>query len=57
MSKYSSSVERGGTISVIYQIARPCQEIFYSEKFEIDKITCYVQSFENAIQGEEYLLL
>ena len=54
MSKYSSSVERGGTISVIYQIAKPCQEIFYSEKFEIDKITCYVQSFENAIQGEEY---
>ena len=30
------------------------QEIFFSEKFNVDKITCFIQSFENAIQGEEY---
>ena len=54
MNRYSSSVDNPGTIKITYQITKPCQEIFYSEKFEVDKITCFVQSFENAIQGEEY---
>ena len=54
MMKNSSSVDNPGNISVTYQIAKPCQEIFFSEKFNVDKITCFIQSFENAIQGEEY---
>ena len=54
MIKYSSLTDNPGSISIKYQITKPCQEIFYSEKFEVDKLTCYVQSFENFIQGAEY---
>ena len=54
MIKYSSLTDNPGYISVQYQITQPCQEIFQPDKFYVDKITCYVQSFENFIQGAEY---
>ena len=54
MNKYSSRIDNPGKIYVIYQITKPCQGIFYSEQFDVDTITCYLKSFENSKQGEEY---
>ena len=54
MVQYSPSVDYPGKIYIIYQIAKPCQEIFVSERFEVDIFTCYVESFETAIPGGEY---
>ena len=54
MKPFSSTIKRPGKISVIYQITEPNQEIFISHKFEVNYLKCYIQSFENAIPGEEY---
>ena len=54
MIPYFSSIKNPGKISVIYQITEPNQEIFVSQKFEVNYLKCYVQSFENIIEGDEY---
>jgi hypothetical protein len=54
MIPYSSSITKPGIISVKYQITEPSQRIFESNKFEINKLTCYIHSFENIEKGKEY---
>ena len=43
--------KKPGKISVIYQITEPNQDIFFSRKIEINKLTCYIHSFENIKEG------
>jgi hypothetical protein len=54
MTPYSSKIEKPGTISVIYQITEPNQDIFISRPFLVNILKCYIISFENTIPGEEY---
>ena len=54
MIPYSSSIKKPGIISVIYQVTEPCQKIFESKQFEINKLKCYIHSFDNIINGKEY---
>ena len=53
MIPYTSSIKKPGKISVIYQITEPNQDIFVSRKIEINKLTCYIHSFENIKEGKE----
>ena len=50
----NSSITKPGIISVIYQVTEPGQSIFVSNIFQINILQCYIYSFENIIEGNEY---
>jgi hypothetical protein len=57
MKPAKSNINYPGTISIVYQITKPGQQIFNSEKFNVDKLTCYIESIQSIPQkGEEYYL-
>ena len=49
----NKSISHPGKISIAYQITRPGQQIFYSEKFNVDTLNCYIESVQNIIPGSE----
>ena len=57
MKPAKSNINYPGTISIVYQITKPGQQIFNSEKFNVDKLTCYIETIQSIPQeGEEYYL-
>ena len=57
MKPAKSNINNPGTISIIYQITKPGQQIFNSEKFMVDRLTCYIESIQNIpLEGNEYYL-
>ena len=57
MKPANSSINYPGILYIMYQITRPGQQIFNSEKFMVDKLTCFIESIDNIIQGgKEYYL-
>jgi hypothetical protein len=55
MKPANSSINCPGNLYIMYQITRPGQQIFNSEKFMVDKLTCYIEGIQNiAPQGTEY---
>ena len=50
-----STIYNPGSMSIVYQITKPGQQIFSNEKFNVDKLTCYLESVQNiSLQGKEY---
>ena len=55
MKPASSSIYRPGKLFIIYQITQPGQQIFNSEKFDVDILNCHIENIQNYCQpGKEY---
>ena len=54
MEPANSSINSPGILYVIYQITEPGQEIFNSKKFDVDRLTCYIESIEDYVPGSEH---
>ena len=54
MKPASSSIHSPGVLNIKYQITAPGQEIFNSQNFNVDTLTCYIERFQDIIPGDEY---